>query len=44
MAHKRKDTLVAPVEWWKHLKWFKRRQSKMERKAAKKEINTTLDN
>jgi hypothetical protein len=35
MAHKRKDTLVKPPEWWKHLRPFnKRRVSKKERKAA----------
>ena len=39
MAHKRRDTLVAPPEWWKHLRKFtKRRVVKMERKEAKKQI------
>jgi len=38
MAHKRKDTLTAPVEWWDHLRWFKRRQNKQERKAAVENI------
>ena len=39
MAHKRMDTLVAPPEWWKHLRKFtKRRVAKMERKATKKQI------
>ena len=39
MAHTRKDTLVAPPEWWKHLRPYnKRKVAKAERKAAKKEI------
>jgi hypothetical protein len=37
MAHKRKDTLTAPKQWWKHLRDWKRRQSKAERRAAKSE-------
>ena len=37
MAHKRKDTLVAPGERWKHLRPFeKRKQAKAERKFAKR--------
>ena len=40
MAHKRKDTFTAPPEWWKHLRPFnKRRVSKKERDAAKREIS-----
>jgi hypothetical protein len=40
MAHKRKDTRVAPTEWAKHLRpEGKRMQSKAERNAAKKEID-----
>lgn len=40
MAHKRKDTLTAPPQWWKHLrKFFKRRVAKAERRAAKKEFD-----
>ena len=40
MAHKRKDTRVAPTERWKHLRPDnKRAQSKAERKEAKKEID-----
>jgi len=35
MAHKRADTLVAPKQWWKHLKDYKRPQNKAERRAAK---------
>jgi hypothetical protein len=35
MAHKRKDTLVAPKQWWKHLREWKRIQNKAERRAAK---------
>jgi hypothetical protein len=39
MAHKRKDSLVPPVEWAKHLRPYgKRKQAKLERIAAKKEI------
>jgi len=38
VAHVRKDTLTAPPEYWKHLKWHKRTVSKAERKAAKKQI------
>jgi hypothetical protein len=35
MAHTRKDTLVKPPEWWKHLRPFnKRRVAKKERRAA----------
>jgi hypothetical protein len=38
MAHVRKDTLTKCLQWWKHLKDFKRPQNKRERRAAKKEI------
>ena len=39
MAHKRKDSLVPPSEWAKHLRPFgKRKQAKLERLAAKKDI------
>ena len=39
MAHARKDTLTKPREWAKHLRPFgKRRQSKLERKAAQRQI------
>jgi hypothetical protein len=35
MAHKRKDTLVAAPEWWRHLRPFnKQRVAKKERRAA----------
>jgi hypothetical protein len=41
MAHTRKDTYCKTTEWWKHLRPFnKRRQAKMERKAAKKRIHS----
>lgn len=41
MAHTRKDTLVKPPEWWKHLRPFnKRRVAKAERQAAKADIET----
>jgi hypothetical protein len=43
MAHVRKDTLVTPGEWWKHLRPFlKRLVSKAERKAARKEIEREI--
>jgi len=39
MAHKRKDTLTAPPEWWRHLRPFnKRKVAKAERQAAKTQI------
>ncbi len=46
MAHKRKDTLVAPIEWVKHLRPFSKRLiNKAERRASKNEIKniTTKD-
>lgn len=40
MAHKRKDTLTKPPEWWKHLRPYnKRRVAKRERLAARRQIN-----
>jgi hypothetical protein len=40
MAHVRKDTRVAPIEWWKHLRPFnKRLQAKAERRVARLEID-----
>lgn len=43
MAHVRKDTLVTPLEWAKHLKPFgKRHLSGRERQAAKKQIRKCL--
>jgi len=39
MAHKRKDTLVAAPEWWRHLRPYnKRRLANKERRAASREI------
>jgi DNA-binding transcriptional regulator GbsR (MarR family) len=39
MAHTRKDTFVAPPEWWKHLRPFnKRKLAKRERRAAAESI------
>ena len=44
MATKRKDTLVAPREWAKHLRPFnKRMQAKAERRAAKHEITERME-
>ena len=44
MAHVRKDTLAKCLQWWKHLKNWKRPQNKRERRAAKKEIEKDLKN
>ena len=42
MAHKRKDTLVAAPEWWRHLRpENKRRVAKKERRAAIRLIRET---
>ncbi len=44
MAHVRKETLVVPPEWWKHLRPFnKRRVAKKERRAAKQLIERTRE-
>jgi hypothetical protein len=44
MAHTRKDTLVKPPEWWKHLRPFnKRRVAKNERRAAVRLIKACCD-
>lgn len=43
MAHVRKDTLTKTLEWWKHLRFLKRKQNKKERQAAKKEIRKEQD-
>jgi hypothetical protein len=41
VAHTRKDTLVAPPEWWKHLRPFNKRVvAKRERRAASQVIVT----
>ena len=34
--------IVKKVEWWKHLKWRKRDQSKKERQQSKKDIHKQL--
>ena len=34
--------IVKKVEWWKHLKWRKRDQSKKERTQSKKDIHKQL--
>lgn len=45
MAHKRKDSLVPPSEWAKHLRPFgKRKQSKLERLGSRNEIRKALEN
>lgn len=45
MAHKRKDTFVAPTEWAKHLRSVgKRIQSGKERCAAKDQIRKEKEN
>lgn len=38
MAHKRKDTFTSPLQWWKHLRDWKRPQNRKERAAAKHHI------
>ena len=39
MAHTRKDTLITPPQWWKHLRpYYKRVIAKAERKEAKEQI------
>ena len=44
MAHVRKDSLVSPPDWWKHLRWFnKRRVSKAERQAARNLLDDEKD-
>lgn len=44
MAHVRKDTLVAPVEWAKHLRRYgKMLMARLERLAAKKHIKEELN-
>jgi len=43
MAHKRKDTLVAPKQWWRHLRDWKKIQNHLERQAAKADIKKRLD-
>jgi hypothetical protein len=43
MAHVRKDTKVAPPEWWKHLRPYnKRKLSRAERRAAIEEITDDI--
>ena len=46
MAHKRKDTLVAAPEWWRHLlrPCNKRRVARKERRAANGSIQDTGEN
>ncbi|MEQ1951014.1 hypothetical protein ABMA59_06310 [Mesorhizobium sp. CN2-181] len=36
MAHVRKGHLVPPPEWWKHLRWVKRRFWRVHRRAERK--------
>lgn len=44
MAHVRKDTLVAPPEWWKHLRGFnKRRLNKAERRAGRVSLESEVE-
>lgn len=37
MATKKKGILTSSPEWWKHLRWVKRRFWKAERQASKKD-------
>ena len=42
MAHKRKDTLVAAPEWWRHLRPYNKRcVAKKERREAIRIIRET---
>lgn len=43
MATKKRGILSASPEWWKHLRWVKRRFWKQERKAAKKDAKRQLE-
>ena len=44
MAHTRKDTLVPPPEWWKHLRPFnKGRVARSERRAARELIADQME-
>ena len=43
MAHSRKDTFTKPLQWWKHLRDWKRFQNKKERRAAKTNIKKDTD-
>ncbi len=43
MGHKRKDTFIAPMQWWKHLRDWKKFQNSRERKAAKKRIRDEIN-
>jgi hypothetical protein len=44
MAHKRKDTLVAAPEWWRHLRPYnKRRVARKEPRAANRSIQDTRE-
>jgi len=43
MAHVRVDTLVAPGEWWRHLRPYnKRKLAKAERRAADSDIGEQI--
>ena len=45
MAHARKDILVPPPEWWKHLRPFnKRRVARSERRAIRELIADQMKN
>jgi hypothetical protein len=42
MAHVKKGHLTPSPEWWKHLRWFKRRFWKQHRKAERREVRDQL--
>ena len=45
MPDKRKDTQVAALQWWWHLRPYnKRRVAKIERRAANRSIQDTREN
>jgi hypothetical protein len=45
MAHKRKDTLAATPEWWRHLRSYNKcRAARKERRAANLIMQDTREN
>lgn len=43
MASTKKGTLAKPLQWWKHLKEYKKIFWKTERRLTKKDIRKRLD-
>jgi len=44
MANVKKGQLVGSPEWWKHLRWAKRRFWKAQRQADKREADAQREN